>query len=41
VTLAAAHAIDIAETIIAAIDRPRRVLWPELAIFASNPWKEN
>jgi 3-oxoacyl-[acyl-carrier protein] reductase len=34
-------AIDIAETIIAAIDRPRRVLWPELAIFASNPWKEN
>jgi serine/threonine protein kinase len=41
VTLAAAHAIDIAETIIAAIDRPRRVLWPELAIFAGIPWQEN
>jgi 3-oxoacyl-[acyl-carrier protein] reductase len=35
------YAIDIAETIMSAIDRPRRVLWPELAIFASNPWKEN
>ena len=32
------YAIDIAETIIAALDRPRRVLWPELAVFASNPF---
>jgi 3-oxoacyl-[acyl-carrier protein] reductase len=35
------YAIDIAETIMAALDRPRRVLWPELAVFASNPWQEN
>jgi 3-oxoacyl-[acyl-carrier protein] reductase len=35
------YAIDIAETIVAALDRPRRVLWPELAVFASNPWQEN
>ena len=35
------YAIDIAEKIVAALDRPRRVLWPELAVFASNPWQEN
>ena len=35
------YAIDIAETIVAALDMPRRVLWPELAVFASNPWQEN
>ncbi len=34
------YAIDIAETIVAAIDKPRRVLWPELAVFANNPWQE-
>lgn len=33
-------AVDIAETILAALDMPRRVLWPELAVFANNPWKE-
>lgn len=32
---------DIAATILAALDMPRRVLWPELAIFANNPWKED
>jgi 3-oxoacyl-[acyl-carrier protein] reductase len=34
------YAVDIAGTIMAALDMPRRVLWPELAVFASNPWKE-
>jgi 3-oxoacyl-[acyl-carrier protein] reductase len=33
-------AIDIAATIVAALDMPRRVLWPELAVFANNPWLE-
>jgi 3-oxoacyl-[acyl-carrier protein] reductase len=32
---------DIAATIFAALDMPRNVLWPELAIFANNPWKED
>ena len=31
---------DIAATIMAALEMPRRVLWTELAIFATNPWKE-
>jgi 3-oxoacyl-[acyl-carrier protein] reductase len=35
------YAEDIAATILAALDMPRRVLWPELAIFANNPWKED
>ena len=35
------YAIDIAETIMAALDMPRRALWPELAVFANNPWKED
>jgi 3-oxoacyl-[acyl-carrier protein] reductase len=34
------YAVDIAGTILAALDMPRRVLWPELAVFANNPWKE-
>ena len=34
-------AADIAGTIVAALDMPRRVLWPELAVFASNPWQEH
>jgi len=34
-------AADIAETIMAALDMPRRALWPELAVFANNPWKED
>ena len=28
-------------TIMAAIYMPRRALWPELAVFANNPWKED
>jgi 3-oxoacyl-[acyl-carrier protein] reductase len=35
------YAADIAATIFAALDMPRRVLWPELAVFANNPWKED
>lgn len=31
---------DIADTIMAALNMPRRALWPELAVFANNPWKE-
>ncbi len=35
------YASDIAATIMAALDMPGRVLWPELAVFANNPWKED
>jgi 3-oxoacyl-[acyl-carrier protein] reductase len=35
------YADDIAGTIMAALDMPRRALWPELAVFANNPWKED
>ena len=35
------YAEDIAATIFAALEMPRRVLWPELAVFANNPWKED
>jgi 3-oxoacyl-[acyl-carrier protein] reductase len=35
------YAVDIAETIMAALNMPRRALWPEVAIFANNPWKED
>ena len=31
---------DIADTIMAALSMPRRALWPELAVFSNNPWKE-
>jgi 3-oxoacyl-[acyl-carrier protein] reductase len=34
------YAADIAETIMVALAMPRRALWPELAVFANNPWKE-
>jgi len=34
------YAEDIARTILAALEMPRRVLWPEFAVFATNPWKE-
>lgn len=33
------YAVDIADTVLAAVDMPQRALWPELAIFATNPWK--
>jgi 3-oxoacyl-[acyl-carrier protein] reductase len=35
------YAEDIAATIMAGIGLPQRVLWTELAIFATNPWKED
>jgi 3-oxoacyl-[acyl-carrier protein] reductase len=35
------YANDIAATIMAGLDMPRRVLWTELAVFANNPWKED
>src|SRR5262245_5699430 len=35
------HARDIGATIMAALDMPRNTLWPELAVFATNPWKED
>jgi len=35
------YAADIAATILAGISLPQRVLWTELAIFATNPWKED
>ncbi len=35
------YADDIAATIMAGLNLPDRVLWPELAIFANNPWKED
>ena len=33
------YADDIAETLMAALSMKRRALWPELAVFATNPWK--
>ena len=35
------YAADIAATIMVALDMPRRALWPELAVFANNPWQED
>ena len=35
------YAEDIAATVMAGLNLPRRVLWPELAVFANNPWKED
>jgi len=35
------YAVDIATTIMAALEMPRRALWTELAVFANNPWKES
>ncbi|MEY4636140.1 MAG: hypothetical protein RJA55_1938 [Acidobacteriota bacterium] len=35
------YAGDIAATIMAGLNMPRRVLWTELAVFANNPWKED
>lgn len=35
------YAGDIAATILAGLNLPRRVLWPEVAVFANNPWKED
>lgn len=35
------YADDIAATIMAALAMRPRVLWPELSVFANNPWKED
>ena len=35
------YAVDIAEAIMAVLDMNPRALWPEFAIFANNPWKED
>jgi 3-oxoacyl-[acyl-carrier protein] reductase len=35
------YAGDIAATILAGVHLPQRVLWTELAVFATNPWKED
>jgi 3-oxoacyl-[acyl-carrier protein] reductase len=35
------YADDIAATVMAGLNLPRRVLWPEVAVFANNPWKED
>ena len=35
------YADDITNTILTGLAMPRRVLWPELAVFANNPWKED
>lgn len=35
------YAADIAATIFAALNMPRNVLWPEVPVFANNPWKED
>lgn len=35
------YAGDIAETVMAALAMPSRALWPELAVFANNPWRED
>jgi len=34
------YAVDIAETIMAALAVHPRAMWPELSVFATNPWKE-
>jgi 3-oxoacyl-[acyl-carrier protein] reductase len=35
------YADDIAAPIMAALEMSRRVLWPEFAVFANNPWTES
>lgn len=35
------YAEDLGQTIMVALAMPRRVLWPEVAVFANNPWKED
>jgi len=34
-------AVDIADAIMAALSAHRRALWPEFAVFATNPWRED
>ena len=35
------YAVDIADAIMAVLGMNPRALWPEFAIFANNPWKED
>jgi 3-oxoacyl-[acyl-carrier protein] reductase len=35
------YASDIADAILAALSSERRALWPEIAVFATNPWAED
>ncbi len=35
------YADDIARTIMSALEMPRRALWTEVTVFATNPWKED
>jgi len=35
------YADDIATTIMSALAMPRRAFWPEVSVFATNPWKED
>ena len=35
------YAGDVAETVMAALAMHPRALWPELALFANNPWRED
>ena len=35
------YAGDVAETVMAALAMHPRALWPELAVFANNPWRED
>ena len=34
-------ASDIADAVLAVLSADRRALWPEMAVFATNPWKED
>ena len=34
------YASDIADAILSVLSANRRALWPEFAVFATNPWKE-
>ena len=35
------YASDIAQVILSSLAADRRALWPEIAVFATNPWKED
>lgn len=35
------YAEDLAQVVMAALTMPSRVLWPEVPVFANNPWKED
>lgn len=35
------YAEDIAHVVLSALSAERRALWPEMAVFATNPWRED